>query len=160
MENRLSNLQASSLNAAEKTTLVDLSMEVLKSDHARGKPISSPEQTTAFLMLKTADYFNEVFGAIFLDNQNRVLTVADLFYGTINGAAVYPRVVVQRALENNAAAVIFFHNHPSGVCEPSREDERITKRLIDALALVDVRVLDHLIVAAGESMSFAKRGLL
>ena len=84
----------------------------------------------------------------------------ELFWGTIDGASVYPRVVVQRALEVNAAAIVFFHNHPSGVAEPSHADEAITRRLRDALALVDVRVLDHFVVAAGESVSFAERGLL
>ncbi len=83
-----------------------------------------------------------------------------MFQGTIDGASVHPRVVVQRALEVNAAAIVFFHNHPSGVAEPSHADEAITRRLRDALALVDVRVLDHFVVAAGESVSFAERGLI
>ena len=103
---------------------------------------------------------HEVFGALFLDNRHRVIQVAEMFQGTIDGASVHPRVVVQRALEVNAAAVVFFHNHPSGVAEPSHADEAITRRLRDALALVDVRVLDHFVVAAGESVSFAERGLL
>jgi DNA repair protein RadC len=89
-----------------------------------------------------------------------VIEVAEMFQGTIDGASVYPRVVVQRALEVNAAAIVFFHNHPSGVAEPSHADEAITRRLRDALALVDVRVLDHFVVASAESVSFAERGLL
>ena len=89
-----------------------------------------------------------------------MIRVAEMFQGTIDGASVHPRVVVQRALELNAAAVVFFHNHPSGVAEPSHADEAITRRLCEALALVDVRVLDHFVVAAGESMSFAERGLI
>ena len=97
---------------------------------------------------------------MFLDNRHRVIQVVEMFQGTIDGASVHPRVVVQRALELNAAAVVFFHNHPSGVAEPSHADEAITRRLRDALALVDVRVLDHFVVAAGESVSFAERGLL
>jgi DNA repair protein RadC len=101
-----------------------------------------------------------VFGALFLDNRHRVLEVAEMFQGTIDGASVHPRVVVQRALEVNAAAIVFFHNHPSGVAEPSHADEALTRRLREALALVDVRVLDHFVVAAGESVSFAERGLL
>ena len=84
----------------------------------------------------------------------------ELFQGTIDGASIHPRVVVQQAMEANAAAVVFFHNHPSGVAEPSHADEAITRRLKDALALVDVRVLDHFVVSAGESVSFAQRGLL
>ena len=86
-----------------------------------------------------------------LDNRHRVIRVAEMFQGTIDGASVHPRVVVQRALELNAAAIVFFHNHPSGVAEPSHADEAITRRLREALALVDVRVLDHFVVAAGET---------
>ena len=102
----------------------------------------------------------EVFGCLFLDNQHRVIDVGELFQGTIDGASVHPRVVVQQALALNAAAIVFFHNHPSGVAEPSHADEAITKRLKDALALVDIRVLDHFVVTAGECVSFAERGLL
>ena len=106
------------------------------------------------------DRKHEVFGALFLDNRHRVIRVAEMFQGTIDGASVHPRVVAQRALELNAAAIVFFHNHPSGVAEPSNADEAITRRLREALALVDVRVLDHFVVAAGESVSFAESGLL
>jgi DNA repair protein RadC len=101
-----------------------------------------------------------VFGCVFLDNRHRVRGVEELFHGTIDGASVHPRVVVQRALEVNAAALILFHNHPSGVAEPSRADELLTRRLKDALALVDVRVLDHFVVTAEDSVSFAERGLI
>jgi DNA repair protein RadC len=107
-----------------------------------------------------ADYRNEVFGSVFLDNRHRILALRELFQGTIDGASIHPRVVVQQALELNAAAMVFFHNHPSGVAEPSHADEAITRRLKDALALVDVRVLDHFVVAAGESVSFAEKGLI
>ncbi len=89
-----------------------------------------------------------------------MIEATELFQGTIDGASVYPRVVVQQALTLNAAAVMFFHNHPSGVSEPSHADEVITRRLKDALALVDIRVLDHFVVTVGESVSFAERGLL
>ena len=106
------------------------------------------------------DRKHEVFGALFLDNRHRVIRVAEMFQGTIDGASVHPRVVAQRALELNAAAIVFFHNHPSGVAEPSNADEAITRRLREALALLDVRVLDHFVVAAGESVSFAESGLL
>jgi DNA repair protein RadC len=97
---------------------------------------------------------------VYLDNRHRIIDVAELFHGTIDGASVHPRVVVQQALELNAAAIIFYHNHPSGVAEPSHADEAITRRLKEALALVDVRVLDHFVVTAGESVSFANRGLI
>ena len=95
-----------------------------------------------------------------MDNRHRIIAVRELFQGTIDGASIHPRVVVQQALETNAAAILLFHNHPSGVAEPSHADEAITRRLKDALALVDVRVLDHFVVSAGESISFAERGLL
>ena len=105
---------------------------------------------------------NEVFIALFLDNKHRVIRVEELFYGTIDGASVHPRVVVQKALEYNAAAVIFGHNHPSGITEASQSDMRITERLKQALALVDVRVLDHVIVGPDENThtSFAERGFI
>jgi len=159
-EDRFANLNPSQLNSAEKQSLVALALGVLKQRHRAGRVLSSPEQTQAFLRLKLIDRKHEVFGALFLDNRHRVIEVAEMFQGTIDGASVHPRVVVQRALEVNAAAIVFFHNHPSGVAEPSHADEAITGRLRDALALVDVRVLDHFVVAAGESVSFAERGLI
>ena len=112
-----------------------------------------------FLQLALAQEKNEVFSAIFLNNKHKVLSFEPLFTGTIDGAAVYPRVVVQQALACNAAAVIFAHNHPSGCCEPSRADQQITKRLTDALALIDVRVLDHFVVSRSEWVSLAERGM-
>jgi DNA repair protein RadC len=102
---------------------------------------------------------HEVFACLFLDNRHRVIEYQELFRGTIDGASVHPREVVREAMRTNAAAVIFAHNHPSGVAEPSQSDLRITQRLKDALALVDVRVLDHFIVGSG-IVSFAERGLL
>ena len=118
------------------------------------------DHTRAYLRLGLAEHKKELFGCFFLDNRHRVIEMAELFHGTIDGALVHPRVVVQRALEANAAAIVFFHNHPSGVAAPSHADEAITRRLKEALALVDVRVLDHFVVAAGESVSFAERGLI
>jgi DNA repair protein RadC len=96
---------------------------------------------------------------VFLNSRHRVIELAELFQGTIDGASVFPRVVVQKTLELNAAAVVLFHN-PSTIAEPSHSDEIITRRLKEALALIDVRVLDHFVVAAGESVSFAERGLI
>ncbi|MCB1871161.1 MAG: DNA repair protein RadC, partial [Gammaproteobacteria bacterium] len=122
--------------------------------------LTSPEETRNYLRLRLAEYKNEVFGCVYLDNRHRIIDVAELFHGTIDGASVHPRVVVQQSLQLNAAAILFFHNHPSGVAEPSHADESITRRLKEALALVDVRVLDHFVVTAGESVSFAERGLL
>ncbi len=135
-------------------------MKVLSVRHYRGCNLASPGDTQAYLRLRLADKQAELFGCLYLDNRHRVLQLCELFHGTIDGTSVYPRVVVQRALEINAAAVILFHNHPSGVAEPSQADERITRRLKSALELIDVRVLDHFIVAAGESVSMAARGIL
>ena len=101
-----------------------------------------------------------MFGSLFLDGRHRIIAVSELFQGTIDGASVYPRVVVQKALELNSAAVVFFHNHPSGVAEPSHADTSLTRRLKEALALIDVRVLDHFVVAAAGSVSLAERGLI
>jgi DNA repair protein RadC len=125
----------------------------------RGNPLR-PQDLKDFLLRRYALAPYETFLVIFLDNRHRMLAVKELFRGTIDGARVHPREVVRDALAANAAAVALVHNHPSGVCEPSAADELITKRLINALALVDIRVLDHLIVAAGGCLSFAERGLL
>ncbi|MCG8023570.1 MAG: DNA repair protein RadC [Candidatus Thiodiazotropha endolucinida] len=159
-EDRLSGLKPADLNDVEKQSVITLAMKVLSIKHRAGRVLSKPDETRDFLRLRLADYRNEVFGCLFVDNRHRIIAVRELFQGTIDGASVYPRVVVQQAMEVNAAAVVFFHNHPSGVAEPSHADEAITRRLKDALALVDVRVLDHFVVSAGESVSFAERGLL
>lgn len=122
--------------------------------------LTSPQATREFLGSRLQDYPYEVFACIFLDNRHRILHFEELFRGTIDGASVHPREVVRQALAHNAAALILAHNHPSGVAEPSQADRQITRRLVDALALVDVRVLDHLIVGRGEMVSFAEHGLL
>ena len=159
-EDRFAGIKPSELNDDEKQSVVMLAMKVLSIKHRAGRAMSSPAETRDFLRLRLAEYRNEVFGSLFLDNRNRIIAIRELFQGTIDGASVYPRVVVQQALEVNAAAIVFFHNHPSGVAEPSHADEAITRRLKDALALVDVRVLDHFVVSGGESVSFAESGLL
>jgi DNA repair protein RadC len=134
---------------------------ILCNRHRAGEVLTSPEATRDFIRLRLAEELNEVFGCIFLDNRHRVIAVEELFKGTIDGASVHPRVVVQHALTaHNAAAVIFYHNHPSGIVEPSQADLRITQRLKDALALVEIRVLDHVIVSFEGSTSLAERGLL
>ena len=122
--------------------------------------MSSPQRTQRFLQLHLAGRTREIFSVIFLDNQHRVMRCDDLFMGTLDGAAVYPREVAVRALQYRAAAVILAHNHPSGVAEPSSADRRITERLVAALGLLDIRVLDHIIVGAGQAFSFAESGLL
>ncbi len=125
-----------------------------------GDVLSSPGETRRFLRYHLGSRSREVFSCIFLDSQHRVLRCEDLFLGTLDGAAVYPREVAVRALQYSAAAVIFAHNHPSGVAEPSRADRRITERLCAALGLLDIRVLDHIIVGGGREFSFAEEGLL
>jgi DNA repair protein RadC len=121
--------------------------------------LTGPEDTRRLLALQLRDRPYEVFACLFLDTRHRVIAFEELFRGTIDGASVHPRELVRRALEHNAAAVILAHNHPSGVAEPSAADRQITMRLKDALALVDVRVLDHCVVG-DEVVSFAERGLL
>lgn len=158
--NRLLGWRAEDLNESEQVEAIRLGVEVLTARHAPGELLSSPADTRRYLQMTLAEYKNEVFAALFLDNRHRVLAFEALFHGTIDGTAVYPRVVVERALALNAAAVIFTHNHPSGVAEPSRADELLTQRLKEALSLVDIRVLDHIVVSSIETVSLAERGLL
>lgn len=125
-----------------------------------GKRIASPSDSTNFLLARLRDRPHEVFCCIFLDNRHRILAFDELFRGTIDNTTVYPREVVKQALQRNAAAVILAHNHPSGVAEPSDADQLITRRIRDALDLVDVRLLDHFIVGDGTCVSLAQRGLI
>ena len=122
--------------------------------------LTSPAQTRRFLQHHLGGRDREVFSCLFLDSQHRLLRCDDLFLGTLDGAAVYPREVAVHALRYRAAAVILAHNHPSGVAEPSTADKRITQRLCSALALLDVRVLDHIIIGRGPAFSFAEQGLI
>ena len=126
----------------------------------RGSALSSPKVTREYLTMKLGSREFESFCCLFLDTHHRLIEFVELFRGTIDGASVHPREVVREAVRFNAAAVIFCHPHPSGVAEPSRADEIITQRLKEALQLVDIRVLDHLIVAGGECTSLAERGLI
>ncbi len=140
--------------------VLEMSRRYLRETLERGEALSSPDDTRRFLLAQLRDYDFEIFACLFLDSRNRVICFEKLFNGTINGASVHPREVVKKSLLHNAAAVIFAHNHPSGVAEPSYADKRLTRQLIDALALIDVRVLDHLIVGDGLVLSFAEQGLL
>jgi DNA repair protein RadC len=145
---------------AQLQAVLEMSRRYLNEHIADRDVLTSPEATRQYLKMRLRGLRHEVFACLFLDNRHRVIDYRELFRGTIDGASVHPREVVQEALRHNAAAVIFAHNHPSGVAEPSQSDLRITQRLKDALALVDVRVLDHVIVGEGEGTSFAERGLL
>ena len=144
----------------EEQGIIDHAFRILEARHRHGDALTSPEATRSYLRLKLAEELNEVFGCIFLDNRHRVIKDEYLFRGTIDGASVHPRVVVQKTVLYNAAAVIFYHNHPSGVAEPSQADVRITTRLKDALALVEVKVLDHIVVSVEGHTSLAERGLI
>jgi DNA repair protein RadC len=126
----------------------------------KGATLSSPRLTADYLIARIAQLPHEVFTLIYLDNRQRFIAAQDLFRGTIDGASVHPREVVIEALKHNAAAVILAHNHPSGIAEPSHADELMTHRLRAALSLVDIRVLDHIIVGHGETVSLAQRGFL
>ncbi|ANS84146.1 UPF0758 protein [Vibrio scophthalmi] len=137
---------------------LEMSQRYLNETLKRGDALTSPQQTKLFLSSLLRDRQREGFYILFLDSQNRVIRGELMFEGTIDSASVYPREVVKRTLEHNAAALILAHNHPSGVAEPSQSDRRITRRLSDALALVEVRVLDHFVVGDGEVVSFAERG--
>ena len=139
--------------------LIDIAMQSLL-NNVRYDVLSNPSQTRDYLRLRLGRCECEFFGALYLDNRHRVIACEELFRGTIDGASVYPREVVKDALKHNAAAIIFYHNHPSGVCEPSQADRTITERLKDALAIVDIRVLDHYVISQEGSVSFAERGLL
>lgn len=147
--------------AAQLKASFELARRALAQEMSVRDTFSSPGQVRDWLRLKLATRQNEVFMALWLDAQNRLLKAEELFAGTLTQTSVYPREVVKKALGHNAAAVILAHNHPSGVAEPSHADELLTKALKDALAMVDVKVLDHFIVAGNSPpLSFAERGLL
>ncbi|CAA6806211.1 MAG: DNA repair protein RadC [uncultured Thiotrichaceae bacterium] len=138
---------------------VEMARRYLSEAVKRGEEITSVSAVRDYLKIRLRDYQHEVFACLFLDNRHRIIQYKEMFTGTIDGASVYPREVVKQALKDNAAAVIFAHNHPSGIAEPSDADKRITQRLSDALGLVDIRVLDHFVIG-DEVISFAERGLL
>lgn len=137
---------------------MELARRSMAEDLQRGKPMLNPSDSAAYLKARLRDYPYEVFGVLFMDTRHRPIVFEELFRGSIDGAAVYPREVVRRALAHNAAAVILAHNHPSGVAEPSEADRLITRRLQEALSLIEVRVLDHLVIGDGAPVSLASRG--
>jgi DNA repair protein RadC len=138
----------------------ELSRRQLSESMRAGPLLASPKATRDFLTARLRDFEHEVFCCLYLDKRHRLIQFEELFRGTIDGASVHPREIVKLALQRNAAAVIVAHNHPSGVAEPSQADELITQRVKEALALVDIRLLDHIIVGDGLSVSLAERGLL
>lgn len=145
---------------AQLQAVLEIARRVLAEEAATRDLLASPTAVRDYLRLRLAALPHEVFVALMLDAQNRLIAADELFRGTLTQTSVYPREVVKQALAHNAAAVIFAHNHPSGVAEPSRADETLTQALKSALALVEIRVHDHLIVAGTRVVSFAERGLL
>jgi DNA repair protein RadC len=149
-----------SAKLAQLQAALELARRALREELSSRDALASPRAVRDYLRLTLAGRDHEVFVVVLLDAQHRVVTSEELFRGTLTQTSVYPREVVKCALKHNAAAVIFAHNHPSGVAEPSHADEILTRSLKAALALVDVQVLDHFIVAGTRTMSFAERGLL
>lgn len=140
--------------------ILKMAEQITKARMERKGYVRDPGATTDYIKAHLADRPHEVFGVIFLDTRHGIVACEDLFFGTIDGAEVHPRVVAKRALELNAAAVIVYHNHPSGNPEPSAADRQVTARLKSALALLDIRVLDHIIIGGTESLSMASKGLV
>jgi DNA repair protein RadC len=141
--------------------VVDQAISILETELAiSGEAVGSSADAQSLCRLKLSGYEHEVFAALFLNSQHQLISFEELFSGTVDSASVYPREVVKKALKLNAAAVIFSHNHPSGVPLPSQADKTITERLVSALDLVDIRVLDHLVVGRTKTTSFSEEGLL
>jgi DNA repair protein RadC len=145
---------------AQIAAVTELARRALSEEMRTRDSLTSPAAVRGYLRLRMQDLGHECFYVVFLDAQNRVIAAEQLFRGTLTQTSVYPREVVKHALAHNAAAVILAHNHPSGVAEPSIQDQALTRTLAEALALVDVKVLDHFIVAPGACLSFAERGLI
>jgi DNA repair protein RadC len=145
---------------AEMQAAIEISRRQLSDPLKAGPSLSSPRATRDFLVAKLRDLEHEVFCCLYLDKRHRLIHFEELFRGTIDGASVHPREIVKLALQRNAAAIIIAHNHPSGIAEPSQADELITQRVKEALGLVDIRLLDHIVVGDGVSVSLAERGLV
>lgn len=145
---------------AQLQAVLEMARRHLREEMDRGEALNSPEHTRDFLKAQLRGYHREVFACLFLDNRHRVIRFEELFLGTVDGTSVHPREVVKQALAINAVAVILAHNHPSGINEPSDADRQLTRRLQQALSLVDIRLLDHFIIGDGIPFSFAEHGLL
>ncbi|TRY34074.1 RadC family protein [Aliiglaciecola sp. M165] len=145
---------------AQLQAVLEMSKRYLAEPLKRDRALQSAQQTKSFLISELRDEPNEVFAVLFLDSQHRLIQFKKLFFGTINAASVYPRVIVQHALELNAGAIILSHNHPSGVSQPSQADKYITQRIVQTMDLIDVTVLDHIVIGDGHCESFAEQGLL
>ncbi len=158
MNTKLVIMDGSAVREPTRAEILAAAREAAKLD--KRVPFTGPASVSEYLIARLAGLEHEVFGSILLSARHHVIVSKELFRGTIDGASVFPREVIKEILAVNAAAVIFFHNHPSGAAEPSHADEVITERLKQACGLIDVRVLDHIIVAGDECVSFAAKGLL
>lgn len=159
IENEVAGVyNARSSTESQDNQIIQDAIKILDSRIKNKDTLTDPDATKKFLRLKLQDYKSEVFVGLFLDNRHRVIEYRELFFGTIDGASVHPREVVRAVIETNAAAVIFAHNHPSGVSDPSKADIKITATLKDALALINVRVLDHIIIGESIPTSLAELG--
>ncbi len=145
---------------AQLQAVLELARRHLGEALSRDGALKNPGDTQHYLRARLREYPYEVFACLFLDTRHRVIACEELFRGTLDGASVHPREVLRRALQHNAAALILAHNHPSGIAEPSQADRRITDRLREVMALVDIRVIDHIVVGDQKSVSFAERGWL
>ena len=139
---------------------LEMSKRYLKEEIDHGIELTSSQATKNYLAAELRGESREIFAVMFLNNQHQIIQFERLFFGTINAAAVYPRIVIEQAIKHQAAAVILTHNHPSGIAEASNADKQITKQLIEALSLIDIRVLDHIIIAGSQCYSFAEQGEL
>jgi len=159
---RLARALREALTGDDATAILQAAMRVLeeRSRFGVGLTLTTPSACSSYFRMRLNGLEHEEFHVAYLDAQNQLIDVESLFRGTLSQTSVYPREIVKRALAHNAAAVIFAHNHPSGVAEPSRSDEALTAALRQALALVDVKVLDHFVIGRESAMSFAERGLL
>lgn len=148
-------------SSTSEDDIIDRAMQILGARITlKGDVVASPDDSRKYLILRLSELEHEIFSCLFLDNRHRVISFEEMFRGTVDGASVHPREVVKAALKHNATAVIFAHNHQSGDPEPSKADISLTRRLVEALALVDVRVLDHVVIGGTETISFAERGLI
>lgn len=148
------------MNAAREDKILQQAQQIAERRLKQQEFITNPSVTKTLLLAAYRNVEQETLGVLLLTSQNGLLKRTDMFSGTIDGASVYPREIVKHALAHNAAAVILYHNHPSGIAEPSLQDRQITRRIGDALALVDIRLLDHMVIGKAEVVSFAERGLL
>ena len=157
---RISKLLKAAIHSQDAATVLEAAQRILEERARYGNALTSPGAVRDYLRLSIAGREHEVFCCVWLDAQHRVIEFQEMFRGTLTQTSVYPREVVKAGLKANAAAVIFAHNHPSGAAQPSQADELLTRNLKDALALIDIKTLDHFIVAGAQSLSFAERGLL